>query len=112
MLCNTRFHPIMCSRHHCRLCGGLYCWDCTKGRSLLPPKFRAVDPQQVCDVCFVKLDGVQGYLQNQVSQAAQPPTYDLPDLSMLRPWLNLPWGQSMEDEIYKAANAIHGYTKI
>lgn len=112
MLCNVRFHPIMCSRHHCRFCGGLFCNECTKGRSLLPEKFRTGEPQRVCDVCCVRLESVQPYLMDQVSRAAQLPTHDLTDLSTLRSWVNFPWGQSMEYEIYKAANTIRGYEKI
>lgn len=112
MLCNVRFHPIMCSRHHCRFCGGIFCNECSKGRSLLPIKFRSGNPQRVCDVCCVRLESVQSYLMDQVSRAAQSPTYDLTDLSTLRSWLNFPWGQSMEYEIYKAANTIRGYSKV
>lgn len=112
MLCNVRFHPIMCSRHHCRFCGGLYCNECSKGRSLLPPMFRKENPERVCDVCCVRLESVQSYLMDQVSRAAQTPTNDLTDLSTLRSWLNFPWGQSMEYEIYKAANTIRGYDKV
>lgn len=109
MLCSVRFHPIMCSRHHCRYCGGLFCGDCSKGRSLLPVKFRVSDPQRVCDACCVRLETVQPYLMDQVSPAAQLPTHDLTDLSTLRSWVNFPWGQSMEYEIYKATNTIRGY---
>ncbi|XP_071730093.1 uncharacterized protein [Rutidosis leptorrhynchoides] len=112
MLCNVRFHPILCSRHHCRFCGGIFCNDCSKGRSLLPAKFLKGDPQRVCDVCFVRLESVQPYLMDQVSRAAQVPTQDLTDLSTLRSWLNFPWGQTMEYEIYKATNTIRGYFKI
>lgn len=112
MLCSVRFHPIICSRHHCRFCGGLFCSECSKGRSLLPLKFRTSDPQRVCDVCCVRLESVQGYLMDQVSRAAQLPTHDLTDLSTLRSWLNFPWGQSMEYEIYKATNALKTYNKI
>ncbi|KAK3003842.1 hypothetical protein RJ639_019616 [Escallonia herrerae] len=112
MLCSVRFHPIMCTRHHCRFCGGVFCSDCTKGRSLLPEKFRVGDPQRVCDVCCVRLESVQSYLMDQVSRAAQLPTQDLTDLSTLRSWLNFPWGQSMEYEIYKATNTIRGYNKV
>ncbi|OMO76180.1 Zinc finger, FYVE-type [Corchorus capsularis] len=109
MLCGVRFHPIMCSRHHCRFCGGIFCAECSKGRSLLPEKFRVSDPQRVCDVCCVRLESVQPYLMDQVSHAAQIPTHDLTDLSTLRSWVNFPWGQSMEQEIYKATNTIRGY---
>ncbi|XP_058095483.1 uncharacterized protein LOC131240942 [Magnolia sinica] len=112
MLCSVRFHPIMCSRHHCRFCGGIFCNECSKGRSLLPEKFRSRDPQRVCDVCCVRLESVQPFLMNQVSHAAQLPTHDLTDLSTLRSWLNFPWGQSMEYEIYKATNTIRGYNKV
>nr|XP_010915462.1 lateral signaling target protein 2 homolog isoform X1 [Elaeis guineensis]XP_029119064.1 lateral signaling target protein 2 homolog isoform X1 [Elaeis guineensis]XP_029119065.1 lateral signaling target protein 2 homolog isoform X1 [Elaeis guineensis] len=112
MLCNIRFHPIMCTRHHCRFCGGIFCNDCSKGRSLLPPKFRTADPQRVCDVCCVRLESVQPYLMDQVSRASQLPTHDLTDLSTLRSWLNFPWGRTMEYEIYKAANTIRGYNKV
>jgi hypothetical protein len=112
MLCGVRFHPIMCSRHHCRFCGGIFCGDCSRGRSLLPVKFRVTDPQRVCDVCCVRLESVQTYLMDQVSNAAQLPTHDLTDLSTLRSWVNFPWGQTMEYEIYKAANTIQGYHKV
>ncbi|KAL6574128.1 hypothetical protein OROHE_001670 [Orobanche hederae] len=112
MLCSVRFHPIMCSRHHCRFCGGIFCSECTKGRSLLPEKFRTGDPQRVCDVCCVRLEFVQSYLMDQVSRAAQLPTHDLTDLSTLRSWVNFPWVQSMEYEIYKATNTIRGYAKV
>ncbi|XVE53107.1 hypothetical protein DITRI_Ditri02bG0177800 [Diplodiscus trichospermus] len=112
MLCNVRFHPIMRSRHHCRFCGGIFCNECSKGRSLLPVKFRKGNPERVCDVCCVRLDSAQSYLTDRVSRAAQLPTHDLTDLSTLRSWLNFPWGQSMEYEIYKAANTIHNYNKV
>lgn len=112
MLCGVRFHPIMCSRHHCRFCGGLFCGECSKGRSLLPVKFRVSDPQRVCDVCYVRLESIQPYLMDQVSNAAQVPTRDLTDLSTLRSWINFPWGQSMEYEIYKATNTIKAYNQV
>lgn len=112
MLCSVRFHPIMCTRHHCRFCGGVFCGECTKGRSLLPAKFRAGDPQRVCDVCCVRLGSIQPYLMDEISRAAQLPTHDLTDLSTLRSWLNFPWGQSMEYEIYKATNTIRGYAQV
>ncbi|XP_015899289.3 uncharacterized protein LOC107432617 isoform X2 [Ziziphus jujuba] len=112
MLCNVRFHPIMCSRHHCRFCGGIFCNECSKGRCLLPTKFRTANPQRVCDVCCVRLESAQTHLMDEVSCAAQLPTKDLTDLSTLRSWLNFPWGQSMEYEIYKATNTIQSYNKV
>ncbi|XLR02614.1 hypothetical protein HN51_057449 [Arachis hypogaea] len=112
MLCGVRFHPIMCTRHHCRFCGGIFCGECSKGRSLLPSKFRVSDPQRVCDVCCVRLESVQPYLMDHVSNAAQLPTHDLTDLSTLRSWVNFPWARSMEYEIYKATNTIKAYNQV
>ncbi|XP_074269802.1 uncharacterized protein LOC141592840 isoform X1 [Silene latifolia] len=109
MLCGVRFHPIVCSRHHCRFCGGVFCGDCTTGRSLLPSRFLCADPKRVCDVCCVRLESVKPHLMDQVSRAAQIPTNDVTDLSTLRSWLNFPWADSMEYEIYKAANTIRSY---
>uniref|UniRef100_A0A0D9YPP9 FYVE-type domain-containing protein n=1 Tax=Oryza glumipatula TaxID=40148 RepID=A0A0D9YPP9_9ORYZ len=112
MLCNVRFHPIMCSRHHCRFCGGVFCGGCSKGRSLMPPKFNTSEPQRVCDVCGVRLESIQPYLMNRISRASQPPTHDVTDLSTLRSWLNFPYAHTMEYEIYKAANSLNSYCKV
>ncbi|KAH9314352.1 hypothetical protein KI387_022979 [Taxus chinensis] len=112
MLCNSQFHPIMRSRHHCRFCGLIYCGICSRGKRLLPVKFRTNDPQRVCDVCWVRLESVQGLLEKQVSHAAQEAIHDVTDLSTLRSWVNIPWGQSMENEIYKATNALRDFVKI
>ncbi|KAG8070199.1 hypothetical protein GUJ93_ZPchr0006g40943 [Zizania palustris] len=112
MLCNVRFHPIMRSRHHCRFCGGVFCGGCSKGRSLMPPKFKTSEPQRVCDVCGVRLESIQPTLMNQISRASQPSTHDVTDLSTLRSWLNFPYAHTMEYEIYKAANSLHSYYKV
>ena len=34
------------------------------------------------------------------------------DMSTLRSWLNFPWGQSMEYEIYKSTNTIRGFVNV
>jgi len=102
----------MCPRHHCRFCGGIFCGICSRGRSLLPERFRTSEPQRVCDVCWVRLESVQGLLIKKVSRAAQPATHDVTDLSTLRSWLNFPWAQSMEHEIYKATNTLRGFVKV
>ncbi|XP_057868270.1 uncharacterized protein LOC131075443 isoform X1 [Cryptomeria japonica] len=112
MLCNSQFHPIMRPRHHCRFCGLIFCGVCSRGRSLLPVKFRTNDPQRVCDVCWVRLESAQGLLERQVSHAAQEAIHDVTDLSTLRSWVNIPWGQSMENEIYKATNTLRDFVKI
>ncbi|VFQ78934.1 unnamed protein product [Cuscuta campestris] len=112
MLCNLRFHPIMRPRHHCRFCGGIFCNGCSKGRMLLPATFHTSNLQRVCDVCNVRLEPIQTFLIDQISRAVQLPTHDLTDLSTLRSWLNFPWSQSMEYEIYKATNTLRGCDKV
>eukprot|EP00249_Psilotum_nudum_P021057 c27953_g1_i1 orf=572-2269(+) len=112
MQCSSRFHPITCPRHHCRLCGGIFCGTCSTGRSLLPVKFRKRTPKRVCDSCWGRLGPVQGILLEQVSCAAQLATHDVTDLSSLRSWVNNPVGMSMEYEIYKATNTLRSYVEI
>ena len=35
--CHSPFDPIFNRRHHCRLCGRLFCHSCSNTRSLIPP---------------------------------------------------------------------------
>ncbi|KAJ3679556.1 hypothetical protein LUZ60_017567 [Juncus effusus] len=112
MQCNSQFTPLTKTRHHCRFCGGVFCNSCTKGRSLLPVKFRERNPKRVCDACYEKLDPVQGLLVNLVSNASQGAKHDVMDWTCKRGWLNLPVGLKMEDEIYKAANTLRNYTQV
>lgn len=35
--CRSPFDPIFKRRHHCRLCGRLFCHDCSNTRCLIPP---------------------------------------------------------------------------
>ncbi|XP_078165847.1 RING/FYVE/PHD-type zinc finger family protein [Carex rostrata] len=112
MQCSAPFVPLTRGRHHCRFCGGVFCRVCTKGRCLLPRKFRVRDPQRVCDGCYDRLDPVQGLLLNQVSNASQTAKHDVLDWTCMRGWLNLPIGMKMEDEIYKATNSIRSFTQV
>lgn len=109
MQCNSLFTALARGRHHCRFCGGVFCRACTKGRCLLPLKFRVRDPQRVCDRCYERLDPLQGILINSVSNAVQTAKHDVLDWTCTRGWLNLPVGLSMEHEIYKASNALISY---
>lgn len=112
MQCSAPFAPLTRGRHHCRFCGGVFCRICTKGRCLLPRKFRVRDPQRVCDGCYDRLDPVQGLLLNQVSNASQTAKHDVLDWTCMRGWLNLPIGMKMEDEIYKATNMLRSFTQV
>ncbi|CAL9111539.1 unnamed protein product [Musa textilis] len=112
MQCASTFTALTRGRHHCRFCGGIFCRACSKGRCLLPVKFRERDPQRVCDACYDKLDPLQGLLINSISNAMQSAKHDVMDWTCSRGWLNLPVGLSMEHEIYKAANTLKSYSQV
>ncbi|RZS07148.1 hypothetical protein BHM03_00037941 [Ensete ventricosum] len=112
MQCTSPFTTLTRGRHHCRFCGGIFCRECSKGRCLLPVKFRERDPQRVCDACYDKLDPLQGLLINSISNAMQSAKHDVMDWTCSRGWLNLPVGLSMEHEIYKAANTLKSYSQV
>ncbi|XP_073003350.1 uncharacterized protein [Typha latifolia] len=112
MQCNLPFTVITRGRHHCRFCGGIFCRDCTKGRCLLPIKFRERNPQRVCDACYDRLDPLQGILIHYISNAMQSAKHDVMDWTCTRGWLNLPVGLSMEYEIYKSTNTLRSYCQV
>ncbi|EER96209.1 hypothetical protein BDA96_02G109400 [Sorghum bicolor] len=112
MQCAAPFTALTRGRHHCRFCGGIFCRACSKGRSLLPAKFRERNPQRVCDACYDRLDPLQNLLINSVSNASQTAKHDVMDWTCARGWLNLPIGLTMEHEIYKAANTLSSYSQV
>ncbi|KAL3825481.1 hypothetical protein ACJIZ3_021510 [Penstemon smallii] len=112
MQCSAPFTALTRGRHHCRFCGGIFCRVCSKGRCLLPSKFRERNPQRVCDTCYDRLDPLQGVLINTISNAVQVAKHDVIDWTCSRGWLNLPVGLSMEHEIYKSANTLKSYSQI
>ncbi|GAB2291589.1 hypothetical protein Dimus_025844 [Dionaea muscipula] len=112
MQCTAPFTALTRGRHHCRFCGGVFCRTCTKGRCLMPVKFRERNPQRVCDTCYDRLDPLQGILINSLSNAVQVAKHDVMDWTCGRGWLNLPVGLSMEHEIYKASVTLRSYTQV
>lgn len=112
MQCNMKFQPLTRGRHHCRFCGGIFCRSCSKGKCLLPFKFKERDPQRVCDSCYERLEPIQGFLTNIISNAAQIAVHDVTDSTCMRGWLNNPIGLCMEDEIYKATNTLRSFCKV
>ncbi|GBG69224.1 hypothetical protein CBR_g3923 [Chara braunii] len=112
MQCGSPFRPVVCFRHHCRFCGGLFCRFCSMGRCLLPVLFRERNPQRVCDTCKERLEPVQRVLVERVSNAAQVALHDVTDMSSMRGWINSPLNLSMEDEIFKATNTLRNYRQI
>ncbi|XP_010541680.1 PREDICTED: uncharacterized protein LOC104815071 [Tarenaya hassleriana] len=112
MQCSAPFTALTRGRHHCRFCGGIFCRNCSKGRCLMPSRFRERNPQRVCDACYERLDCLQGFLIASISNAAQVAKHDVVDWTCTRGWLNLPVGLSMEDEIYKASNTLRSYCQV
>lgn len=112
MQCTAPFTALTRGRHHCRFCGGIFCRVCSKGRCLLPAKFRERNPQRVCDTCYDRLDPLQGVLINTISNAVQVAKHDVMDWTCSRGWLSLPVGFSMEYEIYKSANTLRNYCQV
>ncbi|RZC85332.1 hypothetical protein C5167_041517 [Papaver somniferum] len=109
MKCDCPFTALTRGRHHCRFCGGIFCRACSKGRCLLPIKFRERSPQRVCDTCFEKLEPLQIFWVNTISNASQIAKHDVTDWTCTRGWLNMPIGLSMEYEIYKSCNTLKSY---
>ncbi|XP_073034229.1 uncharacterized protein [Primulina eburnea] len=112
MQCNTPFTALTRGRHHCRFCGRIFCRACSKGRCLLPAKFRERNPQRVCDTCYDRLDPLQGVLINTIGNAVQVAKHDVSDWTCSRGWINLPLGLSMEHEIYKSANTLRSFCQV
>ncbi|RZC89925.1 hypothetical protein C5167_028991 [Papaver somniferum] len=109
MKCDCPFTALTRGRHHCRFCGGIFCRACSKGRCLLPIKFRERSPQRVCDTCFEKLEPLQIFWVNTISNASQIAKHDVTDWTCTRGWLNMPIGLSMEYDIYKSCNTLKSY---
>ena len=42
--CSSEFHPLN-RRHHCRLCGKIFCRDCSKQKALIPPSSIVLVPK-------------------------------------------------------------------
>jgi len=50
LICNTPF-TLLSRRHHCRLCGRIFCSKCTSKKAAIPSKDYK-DEVRVCDKCF------------------------------------------------------------
>lgn len=60
--CRAKF-TLLVRRHHCRVCGKIFCGKCTKGRLLYTPSARVGEEgykekrKRVCNVCFATVGG-------------------------------------------------------
>ncbi|KAG2498194.1 hypothetical protein HYH03_003948 [Edaphochlamys debaryana] len=109
--CHMPFRPFTRLRHHCRLCGKIFCSACCHKRALLPPKYGVRTPQRVCELCSSVLQPHQQLLAGTLAAAAQPPVQDCPDAVSLRAWLNSPWTASLGEDVFKAANMLSTFVK-
>ncbi|KAG1674919.1 hypothetical protein FOA52_014712 [Chlamydomonas sp. UWO 241] len=109
--CCLTFRAITRLKHHCRMCGKIFCHACCHKRLLLPPKFPTREPQRTCELCSSLLLPLQPFLAGTQSAAVQPPIHDSIDSVSLRSWLNSPWSTTLDGDIYKAANILHTFTR-
>ncbi|KAJ1633643.1 hypothetical protein T492DRAFT_979863 [Pavlovales sp. CCMP2436] len=101
MRCSRHFTLIV-RRHHCRMCGRIYCADCCSNFSLLPRQFNRAEPQRCCCRCFEVLLPMQRQLMLSVSKAAR-------DGDFRQPTFNAPTTRSMRKEIGKAAATLQEF---
>ncbi|GBF96574.1 hypothetical protein Rsub_09157 [Raphidocelis subcapitata] len=107
--CHLPFKPLLRLRHHCRLCGKVFCHACCGKRLLLPPRYNQREPQRVCEMCSCLLQPLQPYLVGALSRSVQPPVHDAIDAVSLRSWLNSPVSSSLEDDVFKASNILRTF---
>ena len=64
--CDAQFSPIM-RRHHCRVCGGVFCSSCTSFKAIIP-RLLYNDPVRVCKQCHLKCSAAAGIEKAIMSQ--------------------------------------------
>lgn len=108
-------------KHHCRLCGLIFCDSCSRHKLIVPeedlvirPRGFLVDlvsqeeddfrePQRICNKCAPALEDKQDRLKAEVSRCNMETSVDVDDGSVLLPQINF----FMENEIRNAATMIH-----
>eukprot|EP00210_Caulerpa_lentillifera_P009691 g9246.t1 len=110
--CTKPFLAILRTRHHCRLCGGLFCNACSTQRRFVPARSHTMrNLQRVCDRCSEIVDPFQEILLRQNAGRERLPIHDIFDWSSTRSWVNSPYSGSMEQDIYKATNVLKTFLK-
>ena len=64
--CDAQFSPIV-RRHHCRVCGGVFCSSCTGFKAIIP-RLLYNDPVRVCKQCHLKCSAALGIEKAIMSQ--------------------------------------------
>lgn len=83
-------------RHHCRLCGNVFCGDCTEKRAMMPDVFGTKDPQRVCEPCYAKVEPFQEQLAEANANALRENEVD--DGSLMR-YFNSPTRFTLGGEV-------------
>ena len=94
-------------RHHCRVCGHIFCAACTSNRMLLPEQFDTLSPERVCDGCAARVGPLQTRLQASRTKSALPNELRQGDYTgSQRRYLNQPIKFDLAAEIRKACWSI------
>ena len=94
-------------RHHCRVCGHIFCAACSSNRLLLPENFDTLAPERVCDLCVALVRPLQARLQASRTKSALPNELRQGDYTgMQRRYLNQPIKFNLAAEIRKACWSI------
>eukprot|EP00735_Rhodelphis_limneticus_P013325 TRINITY_DN695_c0_g1::TRINITY_DN695_c0_g1_i1::g.28874::m.28874 TRINITY_DN695_c0_g1::TRINITY_DN695_c0_g1_i1::g.28874 ORF type:complete len:393 (-),score=67.09,sp/Q9URW6/YIE2_SCHPO/47.14/7e-53,DUF500/PF04366.7/9.3e-38,FYVE/PF01363.16/3.1e-19,zf-Sec23_Sec24/PF04810.10/2.3,C1_4/PF07975.7/0.21,C1_4/PF07975.7/8.3e+03,IBR/PF01485.16/4.1 TRINITY_DN695_c0_g1_i1:105-1235(-) len=94
-------------RHHCRMCGKVFCGNCSNKKSMLPVKYGQHTPKRVCHTCYDKLAPYQEYLCNLMCLANQVRAPVQDDSARM----NNPISFSLSDEITKAASTVLAFSR-
>ena len=104
--CRVEF-TIFRRQHHCRVCGKIFCDDCSSQRKLLPEQFHSFDPQRVCDTCAQIVEPEQARLLRDRTNASQQNTLrDGKVTGHSRRYMNQPIRFELDAEIRKAAYSL------
>ena len=102
-------------KHHCRLCGLIYCDSCSRHKLIVPEEDLVIrprgflgdlvaqeeddfrEPQRICNKCAPTLEEKQDRLKAEVSRCNMETSVDVDSSSVLLPQINF----FMENEIQK-----------
>ena len=102
--CRSRFETFA-RRHHCRYCGGVFCYNCTQRSMLMPPQWEGLcgyatrDPQKVCASCASQ---VQPYQQQWIDSNSNQNKANHIDNDASTRYLNSPLRFTLGGEVRKA----------
>lgn len=90
-------------KHHCRLCGQIFCNNCSSNYKLLPVEFAVREPQRTCRSCAAEIEPLQEELAKTITNQTRSLSFDPNAPSK---FMSAPVSFSMTAEITKAAHSI------